>query len=278
MARSAYAEARRLLGERETAGRLSATYVDPLDIGAATAALTGADVLWLDALSNPGLDVPELDVLVAAANEAGAVVVVDATLATPILIRPLALGADLVLHSATKYIGGHSDLLLGVVSAREPARAARLRDARAMLGAGPGAIEAWLGLRGLRTLPLRLERGQDTARLLATRLSEHPGIESVRFPGLADDPAHANARRLLDGYGSVLSFVPNGGAARANAICELVKLITHATSLGGVETLIERPARWHPGDELPAGLLRLSAGCEDPEDLWSDLERALAAS
>lgn len=274
----AYVEARRLLGEREADGRLRVGYVDAIELDAVLAELPGADVLWIDALSNPGLDVPELDRLAAAARESGATVVVDATLATPMLVRPLARGADLVLHSATKYMGGHSDLLLGVVAAADAERAARLRDSRAGLGSVPGTMEAWLGLRGLRTLPLRIERGAETAMALAGRLAAHPAVTTVRYPGLASDPAHRAASRLFDGYGAVLSFEVRGGAERADALCAAVRLITHATSLGGVETLIERPARWHHERDVPSGLLRLSAGCEHPEDVWDDLERALEVS
>ena len=275
IARSAYVEARRLLGEREAAGRLTASHIDASDASRALGALDGADMLWLDALSNPALDAPELDRLVAAAGEAGAAVVVDATLATPLLVRPLELGADLVLHSATKYIGGHSDLLLGVVTARDPERAARLRDARATLGAVPGTMEAWLALRGLRTLPLRLERGQETALELARRLSTHPAVARVRHPGLPSDPSHEVVKRLFDGFGAVLCFELAGGPDQADQVCERVRLVTHASSLGGVETLIERPRRWHDDRNVSSAALRLSAGCEDAEDLWADLAQAL---
>jgi cystathionine gamma-synthase len=216
-----------------------------------------------------------LDVLCDGARAAGATVVVDSTFATPLLQRPLEFGADYAMHSATKFIGGHSDLLLGVVSVRDPERAERLRHTRGLTGATPGALETYLALRGLRTLPVRLDRGQSTALMLAHRLAEHPAIRAVHHPGLDDDPGHDRACRLLDGFGAMLSFELHGGAEHADAVCERVEVVTHATSLGGVESLIERRARY-PEEVSPPSLLRLSVGCEHPEDLWRDLERALA--
>lgn len=276
VADSAYVEIRRLLAEHTRAGRLRTTEVDALDPVGVAAALDGADALWLDAIANPSLDVPALDEILAAARRAGVLSVVDSTLATPFLLRPLALGADLVLHSATKYIGGHSDLVLGAVVARDPRLATRLRESRAASGAVPGTMEAWLALRGVRTLPLRIERGAASAAVLARRLHRHETVMAVRYPGLPEDPSHANAARLLPAFGGVISFELDG-AERADAVCGAVEVITHASSLGGVETLIERQARWHAEPSVPDGLLRLSVGCEDPEDLWRDLERALCA-
>jgi cystathionine gamma-synthase len=144
-----------------------------------------------------------------------------------------------------------------------------------LTGAVPGTMEAWLGLRGMRTLPLRVGRGVDSAALLARRLEDRLGVGPVRYPGLPSHPAHRTAARLLDGFGAVISFEVED-ARRADAICEAVEVIVHASSLGGVETLIERQARWHAEPSVPDGLLRLSVGCEDPEDLWRDLERAIA--
>lgn len=273
--RTAYVELRSLLAERAAAGRLRVSEVDPLDTGAVIAATEDADLLWLDALANPTLDVPELDLILAAAAGARAISVVDATLATPVLLRPLELGASLVLHSATKYIGGHSDLVLGALVARDAGLAQRLREARTASGAVPGTMEAWLGLRGMRTLPLRIERGAATAALLAQRLDDDPRVATVRYPGLANDRAHRTASRVLDGAGAVLAFEV-GSAAHADRICAAVEVITHAGSLGGVETLIERQGRWHADPAMPPGLLRLSVGCEHPADLWRDLDRALA--
>lgn len=278
VARSAYVEVRRLLTERQAAGKLEVTAVDPRATEKMLAAIPGAALVWIDAISNPTLDIPDLVKISEAANRAGATLLVDATLATPMLLRPLAIGADLVLHSATKYIGGHSDMLLGVIAARDPRWAERLRGARTTLGAVPGTMETFLGLRGLRTLPLRIERGMQGAALLAERLTRHPEVESVRYPGLAGDPSHEQAQKLLDGFGAMLSFEARGGVERADAICSRVRVLTHATSLGGVESLIERHSRWHAEPAVPEALVRVSVGCEHPEDLWRDLEQALERS
>jgi len=269
-----YTGTRALLGARETAGKLRVTRVDVADTQATLGACTDADLLWVETPSNPLIGVAELDALVRGGHDAGALVVVDSTFATPLLQRPLALGADVAMHSATKFIGGHSDLLLGVAVTRDPARAERLREARRLLGATPGALEAYLALRGVRTLPVRLERGAATALELARRLSAHPAVTRVRYPGLPGDPGHERARRLMDGFGAMLSFELAGGAAAADAVCARVEVLTHATSLGGVETLIERRAKYAL-EVAPESLLRVSVGCEDVEDLWADLERAL---
>jgi cystathionine gamma-synthase len=269
-----YNGTRALLAERAAAGRIALQSVDVTDTAATLAACEGAQLLWIESPSNPLIGIAEVDVLCEGARAAGATAVVDSTFATPLLQRPLELGADVAMHSATKFIGGHSDLLLGVASVSDPERAERLRHARGLLGATPGALEAYLALRGLRTLPVRLDRAQGTALMLAHRLAEHPAISAVHHPGLPDDPGHERACRLLDGFGAMLSFELHGGAEHADAVCERVGVITHATSLGGVESLIERRARY-PAEVAPPSLLRLSVGCEHPEDLWSDLERAL---
>src|SRR3954454_1468457 len=178
------------------------------------------------------------------------------------------------MHSATKFIGGHSALLLGVATAREPARAATLRHARGALGATPGALEAFLALRGLRTLPLRLEKASASAAVLAERLAGHPAVSTVHYPRLPSDPGHERARRLMDRFRARLPLEVAGGAGAAQAVAERVRVLVPATSLGGVETLIERRRRYE--DEVaPDALLRLSVGIEHVEDLWEDLERAL---
>jgi len=278
IASSAYAEVRRLLANREAAGKLTVRVVDAADTSAVAEALGGAHMLWLDTPTNPHLDVCELDVIAANARRAGAEVVVDATLATPMLQRPLSQGADIVLHSASKYIGGHSDLLLGIAVTADPERAHTLRRTRTAVGSVPGTMEAFLALRGLRTLPLRIERGQQSAAELAARLVSDSRVKRIRYPGLPGDPSREAATRLMDGYGAMIAFEVRGGPGSAQQLCEAVELITHATSLGGVETLIET-CRHHSneGDELPDGLVRVSVGCEDVEDLWRDIDRALAA-
>ena len=274
--RSSYVEVRQLLRRRRELRLIELIEVDPLDEHAAVAAAGTSDVLWLDAISNPGLDVPALDRILPRARAGGALCVVDSTLPTPIALRPLELGADIVLHSASKYLGGHSDLVLGAAVTGDPDRASELRRRRAATGSVPGTMEAWLCLRGMRTLALRVDRGAASAALIAERLGAFGGPR-LRYPGLPADPSFATARRILDGFGSVISF-DLASAARADAACDAVELITHAGSLGGVETVIERQARWHAEPSVPAGLLRLSVGCEDPEDLWADLDRALSAA
>jgi cystathionine gamma-synthase len=184
------------------------------------------------------------------------------------------------MHSVTKYLSGHSDVLLGVLVSRSEELLQRLRDGRTFGGGIPGALESYLALRGLRTLALRMERAQANAGELACRLQRHPKVTRVRYPGLPDDPAHAIAARDHDGFGAVISFEVSGAAADADAVCTRLQLITDATSLGGVESLIERRAQ-HPGDEsfgTPANLLRLSVGIEHVEDLWADLDAALSGA
>jgi cystathionine gamma-synthase len=237
----------------------------------------GADLVWLESPSNPLLAVANLPALCAAPRKPGALVVVDSTFATPLVQRPLELGADLVVHSATKYLGGHSDLLLGAAVAASPERAAELRTRRSLAGATPGALEAYLAVRGIRTLPLRLERATASAAALAERLAGHPGVEVVRYPGLPGHPTHATARRFMAGFGAVISFDVRGGAEPADAVCRSLQVIRHATSLGGVESTIERRAAVPGQTHLPPGLLRMSVGCEHPDDLWRDLQRALGA-
>jgi cystathionine gamma-synthase len=272
-----YTVTRGLLAERAAAGRIALESVDLVDTDAVLGACSGAALLWVETPTNPLVGIAELDRLIEGAHAAGAAVVVDTTFATPLLQRPLELGADVVVHSATKFIGGHSDLLLGVASAREPARAEALRHARGTLGATPGALEAFLALRGLRTMAVRLERAQATAAILAERLAGHPAVTAVHYPGLASDPGHERAARLMDGFGAMLAFEVEGGAEAADAVCERVRVVVHATSLGGVETLIERRARYAE-EVAPEALLRVSVGIEHPDDLWADLENALASS
>jgi len=257
---------------------MEAMPVDITDTDAVIAAIDGASMLWIETPTNPLVGIADLERLAAAAGELGIPSVVDNTFATPLLQRPLDYGCDIVVHSATKLIGGHSDLLLGVAVCREEAGAEHLRAVRHDSGATPGGLETWLALRGLRTLPARLGQAQTTALELARRLDEHPQVRRVFYPGLPNDPGHELATRQMTGFGTMLAFQVDGGAARADALCAGVRLITHATSLGGVETLIENRAA-QPGEEhLPDGLVRVSVGCEHPEDLWEDLAAALEAS
>lgn len=264
--------------ELDKQGRLTLRRVDPADTASVVAALDGASLVWLETVTNPLLEVADLQAIIPAAHAAGAVVVVDATFSTPLVVRPLELGADVVMHSATKYLSGHSDVLLGVLVTRSPELRDQLHARRTLAGAIPGALESYLALRGLRTLALRMERAQQNAMELARRLHRHPRVTRVRYPGLPDDPGHEVAARTFAGYGAIISFEVAGSAADAEAVCAQLTLITDATSLGGVESLIERRAQ-HAVDAAigtPPTLLRLSVGIEHTEDLWADLSAALS--
>jgi cystathionine gamma-synthase len=234
-----------------------------------------ADLVWLESPSNPLLALADLDVICAAPRKSGAILAVDNTFATPLNQRPLALGADVAVQSVTKFIGGHSDLLGGAVTVRDPKLLAAVRQSRELAGATPGTLEVFLAVRGARTLALRLERAQLNAMMLAERLASHPGVTRVRYPGLASHPTHAAARRQLKGFGTIISFDVRGDAHTADGVCAGLQLIQHATSLGGVESTIERRAGIPGQEHLPPTLLRLSVGIEAVEDLWTDLDRAL---
>ncbi|HXS21148.1 MAG TPA: PLP-dependent transferase [Steroidobacteraceae bacterium] len=237
-----------------------------------------ADLIWLESPSNPLLAVADLDVICSAPRKRGAILGVDNTFATPLNQRTLALGADVAVQSVTKFIGGHSDLLGGVVSVRDAKLLAALREARELAGATPGTLETYLAVRGVRTLALRLERAQHNAMILAERLAQHPSVAVTRYPGLPSHPTHEAALRQLKGFGTIISFDVRGDARAADAVCTGLRLIQHATSLGGVESTIERRAGIPGQEHLPATLLRLSVGIEAVDDLWGDLDRALSAS
>ena len=231
-----------------------------------------ADLVWLEPCSNPMLSFPDLDAAIASAHRAGSRVVVDNTVLSPVLLRPLEHGADFVLHSATKILAGHHDALIGVVSCARAEDHARLAAFRAASGIVAAPDPAWLLLRGIKTLAVRAERQSAGALELARRLAAHPGVSRVRYPGL-DDPV---ATRYVDAFGPLLSFdVANG--EQAAAVERALQLIENATSLGGVASTLEARARWE-GDRVPAGLLRLSVGLEDVDDIWADLNQALNAA
>lgn len=278
-----YLGTRGLLGELSAGGALDVELVDVTDTDAVRAALAGprrADLLWLESPTNPLLEIADLPALCAAARSAGAVTVVDNTIATPLRQRPLELGADLVVHSATKFIGGHSDLLLGLVVATDPQRVDALRARRTGTGAVPGVSEAYLALRGLRTLDVRLTRAEATAAELARRLSAHPLVDRVRYPGLAGGLSADRLAAQTDGPGAVLAFEVGGadGRAAGERVLAALQLIVAATSFGGVETTLDLRIRWAGEDPGRPGLLRLSAGLEDVEDLWEDLDTSLRAA
>lgn len=271
----AYNGTRRWFADAAGRGRVGVRLVDVADTAGVVAACDGAQLVWLESPTNPCLTIADIEAIAAGAHRFGAAVAVDNTLATPLLQQPLALGADVVVHSVTKWLAGHSDLLMGAAVAADPATLEQLRSRRSLNGAIPGPLEAWLALRGLRTLPARLQRAQDTAGELARRLTGHPAVARVRYPGLPDDPGHALAARQMEGPGGIVSFDVRGGAEAADRVCAAVRVATAATSLGGVETLIERRARYEFEDRTPPGLLRVSVGQEDVEDLWEDLDQAL---
>lgn len=254
----AYKGARNLFTSLAAKGAIELRLVDITDTAAVLAACGGAALLWAESPTNPMLGVADL----AAFRGAAPLVAVDNTFASPLLQQPLSLGADLVVHSATKLLSGHSDVVLGVAVAASSAVVGRLRDHRTLHGSIPGPMETFLALRGLRTLPVRLERSSTTAAELADRLRAHPAVASVRYPG----------------FGQMLAVIVGGGAASADRVCSSLQLAVHATSLGGVETLIERRGRYAGEEASPPGLLRVSVGLEHVEDLWADLAQALDAA
>ncbi len=248
------------LADLESRGRLTAVLVDVTDTEAVVKASQDAALVWLESPTNPALEIADVATIAAAAHDAGATVVVDNTFATPLLQQPLSLGADIVVHSATKFIAGHSDVLLGAVVTRDDELFDVLKKRRDLLGATPGTFEAWLALRGLRTLHVRLERAQANAQELARRLADHPAVAEVRYPG----------------FGAILALVTAAGGDAADLLTRRTTLWVHATSLGGVESTFERRRRWRTeAATIPEGLVRLSAGIEDVDDLWSDLAAAL---
>ncbi|MGD9960827.1 trans-sulfuration enzyme family protein [Nocardioides sp.] len=248
------------LADLEARGRIVVELVDLTDTDAVVKACDGASLVFLESPTNPALEVADLPPIIAAAHEAGAYLVVDNTFATPLLQQPLALGADLVVHSATKYISGHSDVLMGAIVTSDDELYDVLKKRRDLIGAVPGPMESFLALRGLRTLHLRVERAQSNAQTLVRRLAEHPAVGEVRYPG----------------FGGIVSIVLAQGAIAADLLTHKTKLWVHATSLGGVESTFERRRRWKTEPAtIPEGLVRMSVGIEDVEDLWDDLRKAL---
>lgn len=247
------------LAELHELGRITLRTVAMEDTTAIVDAVPGAFMLWLESPTNPLVDVVEFEPTIAAAHATGALVVVDNTFATPMLQRPLELGADLVLHSVTKAISGHSDLLSGAVVAKEPELAERIRTRRVLLGGAPSAFDCYLVLRGLRTLAIRVERAQSNAQSVTEKLGTHPAVKRVRYPGFG-----------------TMAAIELASIEACDVVTSTVEIWTHATSLGGVESLIERRRRWPLESSIvPETLLRLSFGIEHPDDLWNDLQAAL---
>ncbi|MEO1283720.1 MAG: PLP-dependent transferase [Pseudomonadota bacterium] len=253
--------------------------VDAADPAAIEAALADpADLVWIEVPSNPWIKIADIARVAELAHAAGAQLVVDGTAATPVLTQSLALGADISMHSGTKAINGHSDVIAGVLSCRQP-ELPLWRDIcaqRAEAGALLGPMEAWLLMRGMRTLPLRIERMCATAQKVAAAMHAHPLIETVWYPGLSDHPGHELAQKqMCGGAGYLMSVLVKGGADDALDVAGRLQLIHRATSLGGTETLVEHRATVEPHSGIPGNLLRLSIGLEDPEDLIADLDQAL---
>jgi len=265
-----------VLRQAHEMGRLEVRFIDLCNTDEVLAAIPGTQLLWLESPTNPRLDVVDLPLVIKAAKDAGIGVAVDNTFATALNQNPLDMGADIVMHSVTKFFAGHSDVLMGSLSTNDEALFGRLSVQRQIGGAIVGPTEAWLALRGIRTFPIRVKACSESALELAKRLSSHPKVENVRYPGLPTDSQHARAKSFMRGYGAVLSFEIKGDAATAEKVCEAAKLITHATSLGGVESLWERRRRWaSESHEVPENLIRLSVGLENVEDLWDDIQQAL---
>ncbi|MCL4164240.1 UNVERIFIED_CONTAM: hypothetical protein GTU68_028580 [Idotea baltica] len=231
------------------------TRLSVADTAAWLEALPSADFVWLESPTNPLLEVADVPTICASAKAAGIPVAVDNTFATPLLQRPLEVGATFAVHSATKFIGGHSDLLSGIAVTNDAGYAEALRRRRTLGGATPGTLEAFLALRGLRTMAIRVERAQDSAMTLAQRLQEHRLVTKVRYPGLADDPGHELAAATMDGPGAILSFELVGSATATDVRLSRLRLITAATSLGGVESTVERRAKLSGQEHIPQTLV-----------------------
>jgi cystathionine gamma-synthase len=259
------------------------TPVDLNDLDALRAAIRPTTrVVWCETPTNPLLNVSDIAALAEVAHDAGALLVVDNTFASPYLQRPLTLGADVVVHSTTKYLGGHSDVVGGALVTADAELGEQLAYHQNAMGAVAGPMDAWLVLRGLKTLGVRVDRHGANAQRIAEWLLEHPAVGDVLYPGLPQHRHHEIAAKQMSGFGGMLSFRLRGGEEAALRVCERTTLFTLAESLGGVESLIEHPHRMTHASaagsplEVPADLVRLSVGIEDVEDLLADLEAALA--
>ena len=249
-----------LLNQFHASGRLEVRFVEITNTEEVIAAMRGAALVWLESPTNPCLDIADLPALITAAKKLGIGVAVDNTFATPLVQKPLSMGADIVMHSVTKYLSGHSDVVLGSLSTNDEALFKRLEESRRLNGSIPGPFEAWLAVRGIRSFPVRFRAAENNAKNLVTRIAQHPKVTKVRYPG----------------FGAVISFEVDGTAEETQKVCESSLLITHATSLGGIESLWERRRRWAlESPSVPEQLIRLSVGCEHVDDLWEDIQQAL---
>ena len=268
-----------LLKKLHESEKLKVRFVNLANTDECIAAIPGAQMLYLESPLNPLLEVVDLPKIIAAGKSAGCGVAVDNTLATPLLQNPLALGADISIHSVTKYLSGHSDLILGSLTTNDQALYGRLEQSRRYGGAIAGPFEAWIALRGLRTFAIRMQRSQENAMELANRLSKDSRISKVRYPGLATDSYHVLAKSFMKGFGAMISFDVKASVEQVDLMCNSSKLITNATSLGGVESIWERRRRWATESAtVPENLIRFSVGIENVDDLWADIQQALIAA
>lgn len=278
-AKNGYQGTTTLLKKLHESEKLKVRFVNLANTDECLATIPGAQMLYLESPLNPLLEVVDLPKIIAAGKAAGCGVAVDNTLATPLLQNPLALGADISIHSVTKYLSGHSDLILGSLSTTDQALFGRLEQSRRYGGAIAGPFEAWIALRGLRTFAIRMQRSQENAMELATRLSKDSRISKVRYPGLTTDSYHSLAKSFMKGFGAMISFDVNASVEQVDLMCNSSKLITNATSLGGVESIWERRRRWATESAtVPENLIRFSVGIENVDDLWADIQQALTAA
>jgi cystathionine gamma-synthase len=283
LAGDAYGGTFRLISRVQARWGVEYTPADLGDLDAVRAAMRPSTrVIWCETPTNPLLNIADIAGLAQVASEAGALLVVDNTFASPYLQQPLTLGADVVVHSTTKYLGGHSDVVGGALITADPGLGEQLAYNQNAMGAVAGPFDSWLVLRGIKTLGVRMDRHQANAARIAEFLLGHPAVASVLYPGLPDHPGHEIAAKQMSGFGGMLSFRLRGGEEQALKVCERAQVFTLAESLGGVESLIEHPGRMTHASaagsplEVPADLVRLSVGIEDAEDLLADLEQSLS--
>jgi cystathionine gamma-synthase len=283
MAGDAYGGTFRLISRVVSRWGVEHTPTDLADLDAVRAAIRPTTrVIWCETPTNPLLNIADIAALAQIAHEAGALLVVDNTFASPYLQQPLTLGADVVVHSTTKYLGGHSDVVGGALITADAGLGEQLAYNQNAMGAVAGPFDAWLVLRGIKTLGVRMDRHQANAARIAEFLLGHPDVTSVLYPGLPEHPGHEIAAKQMSGFGGMLSFRLRGGEEQALKVCERAQVFTLAESLGGVESLIEHPGRMTHASaagsplEVPADLVRLSVGIEDVDDLLADLEQALS--
>ena len=279
----AYGGTYRLFAKVEDPRGLAHTPAPVSDVDAVRAAIRPGEtkVVWVETPTNPLLNIGDIEALASVAHDAGALLVVDNTFASPYLQQPLTLGADVVVHSTTKYCGGHSDVVGGAIVVRDLDLAERITFHQNAIGAVSGPFDSWLTLRGLKTLAVRMDRHCDNAEKVVDFLTQHPAVSQVIYPGLEEHPGHAVASKQMKRYGGIVSFRVTGGEQAALDACAKAQVFTLAESLGGIESLIEHPGRMTHASvagtdlEVPSDLIRLSVGIETADDLLADLDRAL---